>query len=206
MRRTEIIFIEDSATGLPQSAELITGVTFSEMASADSQWQPFLVQAVMDALLRGVPRYDLPENKHWEWERKARATGKESVAFAIAAQNEIQSLMISRTDKLCRIPSQRGQPLIYIDYLASAPWNLSGLVVKPRFVRCGVSLVVAAMRHSAALGFGGRIGLHALQGAEGFYRDKIQMADLGIDIACDNLRYFEMTDAGATAFLGKATI
>jgi hypothetical protein len=173
------------------------------MVDADLQWQPFLVQAVMDALLRGVPRYDLPENKHWEWERKARAMQKGSVSFSIVAQKETQALMIARSDKHCRLSQQVGLPLLYVDYLATSPWNLPGLVVAPRFRRCGAVLMRTALRHSVALGFAGRLGLHSLQGAEGFYRDKLKMHDMGIDAGYEGLRYFEMTAADAAIYLNR---
>lgn len=206
MRQTERILLREGSTGQPFSAGLIEGVTLSEMQTADQQWIPFLTQAVTDALARGVPRYDLPEHKHWEWERKARAMTQGSMAFAIQADAEMQALMIVRTDRVCRIPSQTGEPLAYVDYLAAAPWNLPGLVVTPRFTRCGITLIDAAIRYSARLGFAGRIGLHALNGAEGFYRDKIRMRDLGIDVAYEDLRYFEMTESDTTAFLSGRSI
>ncbi len=208
MRQAEPIFIQDAATRLPKQATLVTGVTTAEMIITDSQWKPFLTQAVADALARGIPRYDLPENKHWEWERKARAMGAESIAFGVEANNETQALMIARTDKSSRLP-QPSPPttLLYVDYLGTAPWNLSGLVALPRFFKCGIGLIEVAVRYSVSLGSGGRIGLHSLQGAEGFYRDKIGMRDLGIDTGYEDLRYFEMTDADATAFLrNRSTI
>lgn len=178
------------------------------MIIADSQWKPFLRQSIADALARGIPRYDLPENKHWEWERKARAMGAESVAFSIEANGETQALMIARTDKVSRLTQSLPQTqLLYVDYLATAPWNLSSLVAVPRFVKCGILLIEAAVRYSVAVGFGGRIGLHSLQGAEVFYRDKIGMRDLGIDTGYEDLRYFEMIDADSIAFLrSRSTI
>ena len=101
------------------------------------------------------------------------------------------------------LPQSVGLPLVYVDYLATAPWNLPGLVASPRFTRCGAALVWTALRYSVSLGLAGRLGLHSLQGAEGFYRDKLKMTDMGIDPAYENLRYFEMTEAGATVYLNK---
>lgn len=207
MRQTETIFLEDAATRLPKRATLVTGATVADMVVADSQWKPFLVQAVADALARGVPRYDLPENKHWEWERKARAMTARSVAFAIEADNETQALMIVRTDKPCRVMQQIGEPMVYIDYLATAPWNLPRLILSPRFARCGLNMVETAIQHSTALGFRGRIGLHSLQSAETFYRTRLGMDDLGLDAGYEDLRYFEMTEAtAATVVQGRNTV
>jgi hypothetical protein len=194
MRQAETILLREGNSGLPFAATLIQGVTLVEMQAADQQWKPFLTQAVEEALARGVSRYDLPDNKHWEWERKARAMGAESLAFSIEADHETQALMIVRTDKICRLPQQMGKPMVYVDYLATAPWNLSELVPAPRYKSCGRRMVQAAIRYSASLGFDGRIGLHSLYGAEGFYRSGLRMQDCGIDVHYEDLRYFEMTE------------
>ena len=102
--------------------------------------------------------------------------------------------MIVRTDKMCRLPQTFGLPLLYVDYLSAAPWNLPGLTVTPRYRSYGRKIVQAAIRYSQSLGRGGRIGLHSLQGAETFYRDRLQMYDSGIDRSYESLRYFEMTE------------
>ena len=71
VRHTEPILIKDGATNLLAQASLVHGVTSAEMTATDAQWLPFLTQAVADALARGVSPSDLPDNKHWRWERKA---------------------------------------------------------------------------------------------------------------------------------------
>ncbi|MBC8137576.1 MAG: GNAT family N-acetyltransferase [Fibrella sp.] len=192
MRQTETILLLNSATGLPQSATLVTGLSVTEMATVDSQWTPFLSQAVADAVARGVSRYDLPDHKHWEWERKARAMGTESLAFAIECDNETQSLMIVRVDRTSRLPQQSGKPLVYIDYLATAPWNLPELVPQSRYKKCGTQMVLSAIKYSVRLGFDGRVGLHSLKGAELFYQSQFGMRDLGRDPSYELLRYLEL--------------
>ena len=57
---------------MPVAATLASGLSLAEMVAVDAEWLPFLQQAVADAVARGVSRYDLPEHKHWEWERKER--------------------------------------------------------------------------------------------------------------------------------------
>ena len=201
------VILVDGATRLPFVATLISGADVAQMQIVDAQWLSYLSQAVADALARGIPRYDLPEHKHWEWERKARAMTAGSTAFTIEANGEAQAVMIVRTDKTCRLSVQFREPMVYVDYLASTPWNLAGLVPIPRYSQCEISMVDAAIRHSVAIGFKGRIGLHSLQDAEGFYRDKLLMHDLGVDTAYEDLRYFEMTERDAAIFLaGRTTV
>ncbi len=196
MRQTETVFLETGDTREPYSADLIHGATVAELQAADAQWQPFLAQAVADALARGVPRFDLPDNKHWEWERKARAMRAGSVAFAIRADGDTQALMIMRTDKVCRLSEQFAEPMVYVDYLATAPWNLPRLMT-PRYTKGGLRMIQAAVRYSVSLGLDGRIGLHSLRGAEGFYRDRLTMRELGADPLYEDLRYFEATSTEA---------
>jgi hypothetical protein len=195
------IYLQDGATRAVVEAALVEGVGVEQMAAADAAWRPFLQEAVREALARGVPRYELPEHKHWEWERKARAMTPASRAFGIEHDGQMQALMIVRTDKRCRIPGQAGLPLVYVDYLAAAPWNLPGLVTTPRLRKCGRALITAAVLFSYRRGCAGRLGLHSLEQAEAFYRDVCGMADLGLDEAYEGLRYFEMSPAQARASL-----
>ncbi|MBC7807577.1 MAG: hypothetical protein H7145_15680 [Akkermansiaceae bacterium] len=165
--RQQVILV-DGATRLPFAATLISGAGVAQMQAVDAQWLLYLSQAVTDALARGVPRYDLPEHKHWERERKARAMTAGSTAFTIEANGEAQAVMIVRTDKTCRLSVHFREPMVYVDYLATAPWNLAGFVPTSRYSQCGISMINAAIRHSVAIGCKGRIGLHSLQDAEGF--------------------------------------
>jgi hypothetical protein len=56
---------------------------------------------------------------------------------------------------------------------------------------------------SLEAGYHGRIGLHSLRQADGFYRDSCGMTDLGPDSEYFNLRYFEMSDTQAIEFMNK---
>ncbi len=99
-----------------------------------------------------------------------------------------------------REPSQRGKPLVYLEYLEVAPWNWPYRSERPRLKGVGIALVAAATQLSVDNGFEGRIGLHSLEQAEGFYR-RCRMTDLGPGADYYILRYFEMTATQASAFL-----
>ncbi len=94
-----------------------------------------------------------------------------------------------------------GKPLVYVDYIATAPWNLRSLTDTPRYRGVGKVLIEAAITFSRDCGMGGRIGLHALPQAESFYRDTCGMTDLGEDANEYDLRYFEMDESQVAAFL-----
>jgi hypothetical protein len=52
-------------------------------------------------------------------------------------------------------------------------------------------------------GFKGRIGLHSLPGARGFYEEKCGMTVIGPDPQKQNLIYYEFNSEQANAFLAK---
>lgn len=200
--RTPIVLL-DGATRQPVEAVLIEDVSEADVRRTDTLWKPFLRQSLQDAYTRGLLPNDLPEHTHWIWDRKWQAASRYSQFLGIECAGEMQALMVVRTDKLCRLPTQRGLPLIYVDYLAAAPWNLTEIASPPRFSRCGLILIAAAIRLSSQRGYNGRIGLHSLPQAEGFYGNKCAMTDFGEDLDYEGLRYFEMASVQAQAFLDK---
>lgn len=141
------------------------------------------------------------QDAHWEWAQKVeqRREGLAWASFAVEAEGVTQGLMFARMDAFAREPSQRGKPLVDIDLLATAPWNRFRLVPDPQFKGIGRLLLAAAVSLSADEEFAGRVGLHALPQAESWYRDICGMTDLGVDGT--SMRYFEMTEAQARAFV-----
>jgi hypothetical protein len=111
-------------------------------------------------------------------------------------------MLVALDGHLARLPEQLGKPLVYVHFLATAPWNSREFVPAPRFSGVGSILIAAAVQMSVDEGFRGRIGLHSLSRAEEFYR-RCRMADVGLDQECDDLSYFEMTAEGATLFLRR---
>lgn len=117
----------------------------------------------------------------------------------------MQGLMLVATEgEACRIQLQRGKPLVYAHYIATAPWNDPDFTAEPTFGGVGRIFVASAIQLSIDNGFKGRIGLHSLSQAEQFYKG-CAMTDLGLDPSpkAQNLRYFEMTQEQAEAFLTR---
>ncbi len=111
--------------------------------------------------------------------------------------------MIVNTIKRCRIQQHANKHLVYVEYLEAAPWNRRDIPNWTRFNGVGTVLIAAAIQLSIDEGNHGRIGLHSLPQADTFYRDKCGMTDLGLDSSYQPhpLRYFEMTENQATAFI-----
>lgn len=111
--------------------------------------------------------------------------------------------MLTNNITSARLSEQFGKPLIYIQFLATAPWNRPELQAPPRFRGAGSIFVLAAVQTSRDAGFKGRVGLHSLPNAEQFYERKCGFTRLGLDSSHQNLTYFEMTEPQADDFRRK---
>ena len=201
MRKKYEILLVDGKTNAFVKANIIEGVMRDALKRTDEIWKSFLD----DHLLRsGTPRSQWPQHHHWNWQKKHEGTERLLAyrMFGVESESEMQGLMLLLLiGKCCRIESQEYEPLVYIDFLAAAPWNISSIVEAPRYRSVGSILVGTAIQVSQNEGFKGRIGLHSLPQAESWYRDSCNMTDLGIDPSYQNLRYFEMTHLQAQEFL-----
>jgi hypothetical protein len=111
----------------------------------------------------------------------------------------VEGMMLLSTLALpCRAASHVGKPAIYLDLIATAPWNLPGVLTPPRYKFTGLILMRQAIDASREIGLKGRLGLHALDDAAAWYR-KLGMVSLGRDPAKENLEYFELEEAAAEA-------
>jgi hypothetical protein len=153
----------------------------------------------------GVPSGRIPQHWHWNW--AAKGANLRFLAYrclGIECQGQTQGLMMVKTaGSAARLPPDAGKPLVYVDYIEVAPWNLRALTDAPRFGGIGVRLIEAAVRVSLDEGFYGRVGLHSLPQAEAFYRDTCLMVCLGADASYQDLPYYELTREKAAEFLGE---
>ena len=186
-------------------------------------WRPLSERHVQDFLQRWKPVLDARvaelgnqgsitaakaaehnvQDAHWQWSQKLvqRRNGLAWTSFAVEVDGATQGLMFARMDAFAREASQLNKPIVDIDLLATAPWNRFRLDPNPLFKGVGRLLLAAAVSLSVSEEFCGRVGLHALPQADSWYRDVCGMCDLGVDST--GMRYFEMTDAQAQAFLNS---
>ena len=196
----------DVARGQPAPAQLMDSITERQLADWEGEWMPELFRAMQRLSRAGVERRHWPQSRHWDWRRKVEAL-QEMLAypgFSIVCDGLTQGMMIVDTmTKRGRIGGQKGQHLVYVHYIENAPWNRKELFDRPRYRGVGSILIGAAVALSDGSGFHGRIGLHSLPQANGFYADKCGMTDLGADADYDGLHYFEMTPGQARSFIAK---
>ncbi|MCP1975662.1 GNAT family N-acetyltransferase [Bradyrhizobium elkanii] len=201
--------LRETATNAAVVAEVYDGVDQSHLANWQTKWKP-IIEATRLRLEQQGAKNALPQSSHWEWDKKAAHFQKLLAyrMFVVVCQGDTQGLMAVATDPRhrTRVADDKGRAglgLAYVDYLESAPWNRPEHVPQPRFRGVGSVLIAAAVQLSLDENFKGRVGLHSLPQSEDFYRTNIGMADLGPDNTYANfpLRYFEMTEIAARAFI-----
>ena len=204
MRQASQILLREPGTGRSVPALLLDALDPISISRAVTPWKQFSRERIREWIAAGVPRNQWPQHSHWDWERKAtHYDGLLAYQFlGVTCEDAMQGLALAVTEgKSCLLPEQAGKPLVYVHYIATAPWNDPDFTDRPRFRAVGSVLLAAALQLSIANGFKGRLGLHALPQAETFYRERVGMSDLGVDAAVENLRYFEMTPQQANAYL-----
>jgi len=121
------------------------------------------------------------EDAFWDWTRKKRLSLSDNryEAYAVEYEELAQGLLWIET-QWHRSQWAVGQPLVYVEALAAAPWNRRSLNPEPWLQGVGTVLLQFARQRSRALGYQGRLGLHALPGSESFYESR-NMVNFGYD-------------------------
>jgi hypothetical protein len=192
-----LVYLQDPQTGGLVEASLFDEVTDEHLRLWEQGWVP-----EMRAHRANRAPADTPEDSHWNWRNKANGwralLGYQS--YALVCQGELQGLMLTNDMTSARLPQQFGKPIVYVEFLATAPWNRPELRMPPKYRGCGRIFILAAIHTSLDAGFKGRIGLHSLPAAERFYEEKCGFTRLGPDSSHQKLAYYEMTETQADAF------
>jgi hypothetical protein len=202
--------VEDNHSGEIATLFLNTKVSADLIEETERLWRPELRRLRSEALARGVPENKIPlEHEHWNWKRKyERAiTSDHFWGFVLndgGAQAVQALLMMSDTPAhRGRLAPQFGEPLIYIEYIEVAPWNLRPLNDRPRFTELGPALFEQAVEFSRSLGYQGRLALHSLDQSVTFYRrcgmTECERERMGLSLY--EYTYFEMTPKQARKFV-----
>ena len=136
------------------------------------------------------------EDKYWNWHFKQRIseTRDNHEAYAVECEGVTQGLIAIETQQHRSVLAP-GEPLVYVARLSSAPWNRRQIQEPPQFRRVGTLLLRFSRIRSLALGYKGRVGLHALPNAESFYEHRGMVRfDFPADAYVDDdepMTYFE---------------
>jgi hypothetical protein len=191
--------------GSYEPADLFEGIDDNNLLDFEREWKP-VFNSQRPAGASSIERVAADaEDAHWDWRRLAEYYRNPLLfgMYAVECANLTQGLMlIAKGGRFSRHPDHPRVDLIYVDRLATAPWNRRAFAAQPIYKGVGQLLLAAAVSLSMDEELEGRLGLHALAGAETFYRDVVGMTDFGPDARYYGLSYFEFSAAQAEAFLG----
>ena len=186
-----------------EKAEIYRELDQKNFDDFDRLWKPMLAKRRAAVHTAAEAADANVQDAHWDWVGKAKIAagklGQETFAVECGAT---QGLMLVDLNGFGRLDAQKGRELIYVELLATAPWNRYKTVASPRYKSVGRVLIATAISLSIESGFFGRLGLHSLGQSESWYRDVVGLTDLGFD-APKRMHYFEMTQDRAVAFLEK---
>jgi hypothetical protein len=149
---TRPVELVDGTTRQPVPASLLVGVDGLAMVRAERLWAPLRLDAIERDLLAGGLGV-LPEHAHWNWAVKALDHGIQHVHCAVELGGRIEGLAtFIISGKTARLPAVVGRPLVYVDYVESAPWNNADFTTTPRFRGVGLRLIQAAVQYSLDAG------------------------------------------------------
>lgn len=203
-RTQEAVEIIEVQTGKSVTATLHSELDEIEVIDVEIVWGPERLRALRAMRKKGITT--VPQHVHWNWALKAvNTTGLIAYrTFGIEAAGSMQGLMIvSLAGKSSRLAPDQGKPLVYVDFVETAPWNAKEFTASPIFKGVGVRLVQTAARLSLDEGFKGRVGLHSLPQSIPFYTLGCEMNAMGPDPKYDNLEYFELAAAKVADLLKK---
>ena len=201
----------DCEKGEAVEAELFDDVAVDHFVEAQREWRPVVKEATARLAKAGAKPILIPRHFHWDWTRKEADLEMLAITFyGISCGGNLQGLLkLLTAGYSCRLPEQLGKPLVYVDYLETAAWNIkilmNALGQSPRFGAVGTRLIEAAVRKSNEEGFKGRLGLHSLPNSERFYLGACRMTAVGRDPAKQNLLWLEFTPEQAERFLSGET-
>ncbi len=172
-----IIRLAQGADNLPVEAHIVT-LTNKHVDDFDSEWMELL-------------RLYEQEDKFWDLSVKPKLISRYEnyEGYAVEYQNQTEGLLLIETQEHGSQLTP-GKRLIYVNYVASAPWNRKVIQRPPKLKGVGKALLLFTRSRSLQLGYEGRVGLHSLPGIEKFYENQ-GMLDFGSDPDYEDLVYFE---------------
>ena len=144
------IDIPNRVSGEFDTARILMGLDPRHLTNFQDSWMPQLQTSVSEvraaytnqngvlnkpAFLAALGDRNIQDG-HWKWDRKWDVLKDDlsKVFFAVECGDSTQALMIVDNSKyFCRHDDHSGCGLIYIEFVAVAPWNRSALVTNPNY-------------------------------------------------------------------------
>lgn len=206
------IRLADRATGTPRTATLVRTGPRRLSPEARLDFANSMIKIWWDQWKPAMAGFIKPQNdRGWDWgglwESRERLNSPPVECVVLAVADKVHGIMISGPLKETNI-GPRGRRLLYLAYMATAPWNRPGFSPPsgsyPKAIRgVGTELIKQAILMSKEYGCGGRLGFRALGDSWRFYK-KIGMQRLGKKVKDDEFSahaWYEFSDAGVREFL-----
>lgn len=193
--------------------DVVEGLDLAHIDYIDKSWRPVIERQYRLAILhyfllpvalqtddsfRDILNKLAIPDRHWDWCMKYAVAAKTNrKVYGLLNSNDVEAVMMIELGHTARCTPDL--PLVYVEFVAVAPWNRSAIQRPERFRGMGTLMLGAAVEVSRMQGLDGRCGLHSLPAAEGFYR-RIGMKEFGIDPRKEGMRYFEFDAMAAKAF------
>jgi hypothetical protein len=132
------VHLIDGTTGDFVAATLHENLKARNLELIERVWSEHRARLMADLLRHGVSESKWPQSLHWNWTAKAGDLGLLAVnGTGVEIHGEWHALMMTKTvPDVARHPGDRGMPIVYVDYVESAPWNwhIPALTpLRPRF-------------------------------------------------------------------------
>ena len=147
------VVLLDRVTSAFEHAEVFRDLDQKNLDDFERLWRPMLKSRRDEFPSWGASAAANAQDSHWDWVEKAEATTRslQYETFALECSGETQGLMLVDITKFGRVDGQRGRELVYIEFLATAPWNRPGFVPTPRYKGVGRVLLGTAISLSIEL-------------------------------------------------------
>lgn len=120
----EAVTIIDGPTDALVNAVLHVDLGELDLIEVEIIWAPARLRGLLNLRQRGITQ--LPQHVHWNWALKA-VSHSHLLAYrsiGIEADGKMQGLMmVLLAGKTARLDPDIGKPLVYVDFLETAPWN-----------------------------------------------------------------------------------
>ena len=182
MSRIRTVELKEGRTGNVVVADLVT-LTAKHVEDYEQVWRE---------PLRELDEED--KTMSWRFKKQLAERHPYNEACAIEYDNLTQGMILLDPQNRWSLFAP-GKRVVYVEAIASAPWNRYWIQRPPELKGVGRSLLSFAKQRSIELGYAGRVGLHSLPGAVGFYetRDmpRLELEPEDIIDPEDNVPYFE---------------
>lgn len=122
---SEAIQIQRRSDGSAAEATLLDGMVPQDFILVGTEWFAERSLVMQKLLKSAVPRPKWPQSIHWDWRQKAPELKLlEVTGFGVTCDRQWQGVMLTKTASYtARLDPDKGKPLVYIDFLETAPWN-----------------------------------------------------------------------------------